>query len=108
MSNEKTPLDPASRPISRQPSIPDRFVDSFSEKLLPNVKVPLNKRYAKLTVEQKNQLEEIEERALIHFVGQLDELESAIGMLRLGHHMGWKVLYMIHSKKTVRKYEEIL
>ena len=29
-------------------------------------------------------------------------------MLRLGHHLGWKVLYMIHSKKTIRKYEEIL
>lgn len=53
-------------------------------------------------------MEQIEKRAVIHFSGQLDELESALGMLRMGHHMGWKVLYMIHSKKTIRKYEEIL
>ena len=42
------------------------------------------------------------------FEGGLDELESALGMYMLGRHFGWKVLYIIHSKKTVRKYEEIL
>ena len=26
----------------------------------------------------------------------------------MGHHMGWKVLYLLHSKTTIRKYEEIL
>jgi hypothetical protein len=39
---------------------------------------------------------------------QLDEMESALGMYMLGYHFGWKVLYLIHSKKTIRKYEEIL
>lgn len=39
---------------------------------------------------------------------QLDELESALGMYMIGFHFGWKVLYVIHSKKTIRKYEEIL
>jgi hypothetical protein len=39
---------------------------------------------------------------------QIDEVESAIGMYVLAHHFGWKVLYLIHSKKTIRKYEEIL
>ena len=39
---------------------------------------------------------------------QLDEMESALGMYMLGHHFGWKVLYLIHSKKTIRKYEDIL
>ena len=39
---------------------------------------------------------------------QLDEMESALGMYMLGHHFGWKVLYLIHSKKTIRKYENIL
>ena len=39
---------------------------------------------------------------------QLDEMESALGMYMIGHHFGWKVLYLIHSKKTIRKYEEIL
>ena len=39
---------------------------------------------------------------------QLDELESALGMYMLGFHFGWKVLYVIHSKRTIRKYEELL
>jgi len=39
---------------------------------------------------------------------QLDELESALGMYMIGFHFGWKVLYVIHSKRTIRKYEQIL
>ena len=39
---------------------------------------------------------------------QLDELESALGMYLVGFHFGWKVLYMIHSKRTIKKYEAIL
>ena len=48
------------------------------------------------------------DQVIRRFHGQLDELESAIGMYMIGHHFGWKVLYLIHSKKTVKKYEEIL
>jgi hypothetical protein len=36
------------------------------------------------------------------------EVESAIGMYLLALPLGWKVLYLLHSKKTIRKYEEIL
>ena len=39
---------------------------------------------------------------------QLDELESALGMYMIGFHFGWKVLYVIHSKRTIRKYEDLL
>lgn len=39
---------------------------------------------------------------------QLDELESALGMYMIGFHFGWKVLHVIHSKATIRKYEELL
>lgn len=48
------------------------------------------------------------DRALSNFKGGADELESAIGMYVLGRHLGWKPLYIIHSKKTVAKYEQIL
>jgi hypothetical protein len=48
------------------------------------------------------------DKAILGFEGQLDELEGALGMYMLGRHMGWKVLYIIHSKKTVAKYEGIL
>lgn len=39
---------------------------------------------------------------------QIDELESALGMYMIGFHFGWKVLYVIHSKRTIAKYERIL
>ncbi len=42
------------------------------------------------------------------FRGQVDELESALGMLMIGRLFGWKVLVLIHNKRTIRKYEEIL
>jgi len=67
-----------------------------------------DEKLRKLTTAQRAHLDEIEANAIADFRGQLDELESAIGMLRMGHHFGWKILYLIHSKRTIRKYEEIL
>lgn len=48
------------------------------------------------------------EQASTEFVGLFDELESALGMLMIGRLFGWKVLVLIHNKRTIRKYEEIL
>ena len=48
------------------------------------------------------------DRAVDGFEGDLDELESAIGMLMMGRHYGWKVLMLIHSPNTIRKYNRIL
>lgn len=42
------------------------------------------------------------------FKGQIPTLESAIGAYLVGRRFGWKVLYLVHDKKTIRKYEEIL
>ena len=42
------------------------------------------------------------------FQGQFDELESALGMYVMGPLVGWKVLVLIHNKRTIKKYEEIL
>lgn len=61
-----------------------------------------------LSVEKLKQLQEIELRAIAKFHGNLAELESALGFLRMGLHYGWKVLAIIHSKKTFKKYEGIL
>lgn len=82
--------------------------DFVADHVLKIPKKPLEERIANLNREQKHQLHEIEERTVANFHGQLDELESALGMLRLGYHFGWKVLYLIHSKRTIRKYEGIL
>lgn len=38
----------------------------------------------------------------------MPELERAIDMLFVDRQLGWKVLYLTHSKATIRKYEEIV
>jgi hypothetical protein len=53
-------------------------------------------------------LMKIADRAAAEFNGNFDELESAIGVLMLGRLMGWKPLLVIHNKRTLKKYEEIL
>lgn len=58
--------------------------------------------------EEAKRRHDVMDEAILNFKGQLDELEGALGMYMLGRHMGWKVLYIIHSKKTVKKYEDIL
>jgi hypothetical protein len=40
--------------------------------------------------------------------GDVNELEQALGMYILGRHVGWKVLVLVHNKRTIRKYEQIL
>lgn len=89
-------------------SLGDAVIDFVADRVLKLPTKPVETRLAKLTVAQKLQLQEIEENGIAHFRGQLDELESALGMLRMGHHFGWKVLYLIHSKRTIRKYEGLL
>jgi len=75
---------------------------------MPRSAKPDESKYAPLTAEQRAELDHIERNAVLNFQGPLDELEKAIGILRVGHQFGWKVLVLGHSKKTVRKYEEIL
>jgi hypothetical protein len=61
-----------------------------------------------LTNEEAQEYIKIVNKATDNFYGQFDELENAIGMLMLGRMVGWKVLVIIHNKRTIRKYEEIL
>lgn len=58
--------------------------------------------------DRAEQLVSIVNDSLNRFSGNADELEKAIGMLMLGDYLGWKVLVLIHNKRTLRKYEEIL
>ncbi len=60
------------------------------------------------SLEQEAELVRIEREAIAHFTGDLTELEAALGILRIGHHFGWRVLVLIHNKRTIRKYEQIL
>lgn len=65
-------------------------------------------KLAPCSQERIEQLHAIERQAIASFTGQFDELEAALGMLHLGDHLGWKPLVLIHNKRTIRKYEDIL
>ncbi len=102
---------PADIPAPPSPSFLKRLeTASFNAlgNLLDIPDKPKSQKLAKLTPEQEDQLREIEREAIAGHSGDLTQLEAALGMLRMGHHVGWKVLYIIHSKKTVRTYEEML
>ncbi|MCL2160970.1 MAG: hypothetical protein FWH56_03665 [Betaproteobacteria bacterium] len=81
----------------------DKVADLLGMRLDPGAP-----RLKQLSDEERASMREVEERAIFKFTGSLDQLESALGMLRLGHHFGWRVLYVMHSKKTIRNYESIL
>lgn len=67
------------------------------------------KRFTEMvTTEEAKRRHDVMDRAIHDFQGILDELEGALGMYMIGRHFGWKVLYIIHSKRTVAKYEAIL
>jgi hypothetical protein len=42
------------------------------------------------------------------FKGNAHQLEAAIGALFVAQHYGWKVAYLVHDIRTIRKYEKIL
>jgi len=54
------------------------------------------------------ELIKIVDDAIANFSGDSNNLGRAIGMLFIGRRYGWRVMYLIHSKATVRKYENIL
>lgn len=61
-----------------------------------------------VTPEQAVERYALMERAIRQDEYQIDELESALGMYMVGFHFGWKVLHIVHSKKTIAKYEALL
>ena len=109
MTPSKTIEDTEMSPPS--PSFLRRLDKLGTEALSKALDIPVKPkaaRTAKLTDEQEAQLKQIEAEAIAEFHGDLTQLEAALGMLRMGHHYGWKVLYLMHSKKTIRNYEDIL
>lgn len=61
-----------------------------------------------VTPEEAKQMVELIDNAILEYSGVGDTLEQAIGMYMIGRHFGWKVLVLMHNKRTIRKYEEIL
>ncbi len=72
-------------------------------------KVPMrNLGHRKGNEELRKWLEHVEQQAFLEFQGSMDDLERALGLLRLAPHFGWKPVVLGHSKATVAKYEKIL
>jgi hypothetical protein len=42
------------------------------------------------------------------FAGDLTSLERAVGAAIVGRQFGWKVLLLVHDRKTIARYEETL
>jgi hypothetical protein len=108
-TSAKTPAPETPEPPA--PSFLKRVENATFDKageLLGIPRKPKAARFAVLSPAQEEQLRKIETTAIADFQGDITQLEAALGMLRMGHHFGWKVLYLIHSKKTVRNYEAIL
>ncbi|MED5511016.1 MAG: hypothetical protein VX841_12060 [Pseudomonadota bacterium] len=76
-------------------------------KKIPKYDENLDKTLSR-SIEESAILERIEREAIANFKGQLTDLEAALGVLRIGGHLGWRPLVLIHNKRTIRKYEEIL
>lgn len=48
------------------------------------------------------------DKVTMDFVGQVDELENALGAFMLGRKTGWRPLFLLHSPQSIRKYQRIL
>jgi len=53
----------------------------------------------------EKQLIALIDKAIKEYSGDGTELERAIGMFLFGRKVGWRVIYLMHDKKTIRKYE---
>lgn len=76
--------------------------------ILPTPTKKMAQEVAKLTPGQLEEIHDITYKAIANFKGQADKLETAIGALILGYQVGWRVLFVIHNKRTIRQYEAIL
>jgi hypothetical protein len=54
-----------------------------------------------------SELIELIDKSIMKFRGNSEELENAIGALMLGRKTGWRPLFLIHSPKSIKKYEAI-
>lgn len=74
---------------------------------MTNTKKP-SKPIVRTPDQRSLELVQIAQVAAHTYAGQIDELQKAIGMLMTGDLFGWRVLVLVHNKRTIRKYEEIL
>ncbi len=60
------------------------------------------------TSEEAKQVLDLLDKAIVRFDGTYDELQQAVGDYVIARHVGWKPLVLLHNKRTIRKFEDIL
>jgi hypothetical protein len=60
------------------------------------------------TPEEAKKIIDLLDKAIVRYDGIYDELEPALGAYLFARHVGWKPLVLIHNKRTIRKFEEVL
>jgi hypothetical protein len=48
------------------------------------------------------------DKVISEYKGYMDELANAVGCLMIGRHVGWKPLYILYSRISIKKYQNIL
>jgi len=61
-----------------------------------------------MTDEQVLRIHKKVKKAIREFRGNMNHLESAIGLIYLTEEFGWKPVMLVHDARTIKKYEEIL
>jgi hypothetical protein len=56
----------------------------------------------------EKQLVEVANWAIERFKGDSRRLSNAIGCLMMGRAFGWKVMLLMHDRKSIKDYESIL
>jgi hypothetical protein len=57
---------------------------------------------------QENDLVELINKTIKSYRGDSRKLSNAIGYLCIGRQFGWRVMLLMHDRKTIRGYETIL
>lgn len=48
------------------------------------------------------------DKVMVGYKGDIVDLAHAIGAARIGHHYGWRVLRLVVSQVSYRKYQKLL
>ena len=56
----------------------------------------------------EKQLVELMNKAVKKYSGDSRKLVNAIGYLVIGRNFGWKIMLLMHDRKSIKAYEEIL
>lgn len=62
----------------------------------------------RVTADEAKRILDHLDRRFVEYSGTFEEAEQALGFYLAGRHIGWKPLLLIHNKRTIRRFEEIL